>query len=119
MPYQFVVENPVVPISYDAIIWPKSILPPHATESKRVRGVREKEVVSVSAGCLQIQGFVTDVDVIAQVAPTDYHQNNDSLFRLARLVKSYETCDRPSSQLRRNWSVCLTVGLSLPAILAT
>ena len=26
MSYRFVVENPVIPISYDAIIWPKSIL---------------------------------------------------------------------------------------------
>jgi hypothetical protein len=98
MPYQFVVENPGGPISYDAIIWPKSILAPHATESQRVRGVIEKEVVRVSAGCLQIQVFFTDVDLIAQVAPTDYHQNNASLFKLARLVKSYEhSVERPAT----------------------
>jgi hypothetical protein len=28
--------------------------------------------------------------LIADIAPRDYHQNNDSLFKLARLVKSYE-----------------------------
>jgi hypothetical protein len=97
MPYRFVVEGPVIPISYDAIIWPNSIIPPHATESKRVRRVRragEKEVVSVSAGCKQIQKFVGDNDLIAQVAPTDYHQNNASLFKLARAVKSYENAAR-------------------------
>jgi hypothetical protein len=92
MPYQFVVENPVVPISYDAIIWPKSILPPDATESKRVRGVRENKVVSVCVGkasCGLIEAFSAG-DAISQVAPRNYHQNNASLFKLARLVKSYE-----------------------------
>jgi Bifunctional DNA primase/polymerase, N-terminal len=98
MPYRFVVEKPVIPISYDAIIWPKSILAPAATESQRVRRVREKEVVSVSVGCLQIQAFFSDVGLIAQVAPTDYHQNNDSLFKLARSVKSYEhAVERPAT----------------------
>jgi hypothetical protein len=57
---------------------------------QRVRGVRENKVVSISAGCLQIQAFFTDVDLIAQLAPTDYHQNNASLFKLGRLLKSYE-----------------------------
>jgi hypothetical protein len=28
--------------------------------------------------------------LVADIAPGDYHQNNDSLFKLARLVKSYE-----------------------------
>jgi hypothetical protein len=37
MSYQFVVERPVITVSYDAIIWPESILPPRATESNRVR----------------------------------------------------------------------------------
>src|SRR5262249_48757537 len=48
MPYKFVVESPVITVSYEAIIWPESILPPHATESQRVRGVGENNVVSVS-----------------------------------------------------------------------
>jgi hypothetical protein len=46
--YRFVVKEPVITIDYNAIIWPDAILPPFATESKRVRGVRrtrEKEVV--------------------------------------------------------------------------
>jgi hypothetical protein len=93
MPYQFVVEKPVITIDYDAIIWPDAILPPHATESQRVRGVRregEKEVVCVDGECRQIRAFLGGNDVIAQVAPTDYHQNNASLFKLGRLVKSYE-----------------------------
>jgi hypothetical protein len=47
MSYQFVIECPPITISYDAIIWPDSILPPRATESKRVRGVREDNVVSL------------------------------------------------------------------------
>jgi hypothetical protein len=42
MRYQIVVERPVATMSYDAIIWPESILPPRATESNRVR---ENEVV--------------------------------------------------------------------------
>ena len=41
MPYRFEAENPVITIAYEAIIWPESILLPHATESKRVRRVRE------------------------------------------------------------------------------
>ena len=91
VPYRFVVEKPVITIDYPEIVWPDVILPPGATESKRVRRVIEKEVVSVSVsgGGLQIQASF-GVDVIAQVAPTDYHQNNNSLFKLARLVKSYE-----------------------------
>jgi hypothetical protein len=92
MAYQFVIEKPVITTSYDGIVWPNSILPPHATESKRVRGVKregEKEVVCVGV-CRQIQTFLGGNDLIAHVAPTDYHQNNASLFKLARLVKSYE-----------------------------
>jgi Bifunctional DNA primase/polymerase, N-terminal len=91
--YRFVVEKPVIPIDYNAIIWPDTILPPHSTESKRVRGVRregEKEVVCVGSECRQIQAFLGGNDLIAQLAPTDYHQNNPSLFKLARLVRSYE-----------------------------
>jgi hypothetical protein len=88
--YRFVVDKPAIPIDYNAIIWPDVILPPDATESKRVEGVIEKEVVRGSGGCLQIQAFFRGGDLIAQVAPTDYHQNNTSLFKLARLVKSYE-----------------------------
>jgi hypothetical protein len=39
-------------------------------------------------------------DLIAQVAPTDYHQNNLSLFKLARLMKSYENAiGRTATQL--------------------
>ncbi len=87
--YRFVVENPAIAIDYSEIVWPHVILPPDATESKRVRRVTEKEVVSVSGCGLQIQAFFR-VDLIAQVAPTDYHHNNTSLFKLARLVKSYE-----------------------------
>jgi len=93
VPYRFLVEKPVITTNYEAIIWPDVILPPDATESKRVRRVRregEKEVVSISGGCLQIEGFFNGTDLIAQVAPTDYHQNNPSLFKLARLIKSYQ-----------------------------
>jgi len=93
MVYRFVVESPVITISYDAIIWPDCILPPRATESKRVRRVRENEVVSVSTASVS-SGFIEAFrarDLISQVAPTDSHQNNASLFRLARLVRSYES----------------------------
>lgn len=38
---------------------------------------------------MQIQAFCSG-DLIAQVAPTDFRQNNASLFKLGRLVKSYE-----------------------------
>jgi len=102
VPYHFVVEKPVIAVDYKDIIWPDAILPPQATESKRVRGVRrtrEKEVVCISGGCEQIQAFVGGNDLIAQVAPTDYQQNNPSLFKLARLVKSYENVvGRPATE---------------------
>jgi hypothetical protein len=90
--YQFVVERPVITVSYDAIIWPESILPPRATESNRVRGVRENEVVvgcGAAASCSSIRAFCT-ADLVSQLVPTDYRQNNTSLFKLARLIKSYE-----------------------------
>jgi len=93
MVYRFVVESPAITIPYDAIIWPECILPPHATESKRVRRVRENEVVSVSAASVSnslIEAFRTG-DLISQVAPTDYRQNNHSLFKLARLRISFES----------------------------
>ena len=105
--YQFVVEKPAITIDYRQIVWPDVILPPSATESRRVRRVIEKEVVSVgvsvSDGALQIQASFGG-DVIAQVAPTDYHQNNTSLFKLARLVRSYENAmGRPATELERQF----------------
>ena len=100
MLYQFVVEKPAITIVYGAIIWPESILPPRATESKRVRRVRENEVVvdfSTNASSSSVEGFISEYP-ISQVAPTDYHQNNASLFKLARLVKSYENAiGRPAT----------------------
>jgi hypothetical protein len=51
-------------------------------------------------GCQQIEAFFNGNDLIAQVAPTDYHQNNQSLFGLARAAKSYENeIARPATQL--------------------
>jgi hypothetical protein len=101
LPYQFVPEKPVITISYDAIIWSDCILPPRATESKRVRRVEENEVVgecSVNGSCSSIVAFISG-DLISKVAPTDFHQNNASLFKLARLVRSYESvADRLATQ---------------------
>jgi hypothetical protein len=95
VPYRFVVEKPVITIDYRKIVWPNVIVPPDATESKRVKRVIENEVVD-GAG-LETQ-IVFSVDLIAQVAPTDYHQNNTSLFKLGRLVRSYENAiGRPAS----------------------
>jgi hypothetical protein len=91
--YEFVVEKPVITIDYRNIAWPaQSILPPGATESKRERRVEEKEVVCVGV-CQQMQLYFT-TDLISQTAPNDFHQNNASLFKLARLVKSYENAVR-------------------------
>jgi hypothetical protein len=106
--YRLIVDKPVITIDYNGIIWPtQSILPPHATESKRVRGVRrvkgeqgveEKEVVCVCGCCQQIQTYFT-TDLISQVAPKKCHENNASLFKLARIMKSYEnTVSRPAIQ---------------------
>ena len=100
MPYRFEAENLVITIAYEAIIWPESILLPHATESKRVRGVGENKVVSMStpsASSSLVEAF-SSRDSISQLAPTGYHQNNVSLFKLARLVKSYENAvGRPAT----------------------
>jgi hypothetical protein len=47
-----------------------------------------------------IEAFCNGSDLIAQLRPTDYHQNNQSLFKLARLMKSYENAiGRPATQL--------------------
>jgi Bifunctional DNA primase/polymerase, N-terminal len=92
MLYQFVVEKPVITIPYETIIWPASILPPRATESNRVRRVGEDKVVSegaAGASCGLIEAFV-GAALMSQITPTSFHQNNASLFKLARLVKSYE-----------------------------
>jgi Bifunctional DNA primase/polymerase, N-terminal. len=89
VPYRFVIERPVITIEYHEIVWPDVIRPPNATESQRARGVRETKVVSVGGCSLQIQAFCSG-DLIARIAPTDYRQNNTSLFKLARLLKSYE-----------------------------
>ena len=89
VPYRFVIEKPVIRIHYREIVWPDVILAPDATESQRAKGVRETNVVSVGGCGLQIQAFCS-VDLITQVAPTAYRQNNTSLFKLGRLVKSYE-----------------------------
>ena len=89
MPYRFVVESPAIAIDYSEIVWPDVILAPDATESQRAKGVRETNVVSVGGCGLQIQAFCS-VDLITQVALTGVHQNNPSLLKLGRLVKSYE-----------------------------
>jgi hypothetical protein len=92
MPYQFVAEKPAIGIRYKAIIWPESVLSPDATESKRVRRVGENKVVCVSVGNAG-HGLIEALsagDSISQLAPTDYHQNNASLFNLGRLVRGHE-----------------------------
>jgi hypothetical protein len=88
-PYRFVVEQPVITVDYHEIVWPDVIQPPGATESQRAKGVREAKVVSVGCSSLQIQAFC-NVDLVTQIGPTEYHQNNASLFKLGRLVRSYE-----------------------------
>jgi hypothetical protein len=92
MPYHFVVEEPVITVDYKDIIWPDVIVPPRATESNRVRRVGENEVVgrcSVNGSYSSIDAFISG-DLIPQIAPTDFHQNNASLFKLARSVRGYE-----------------------------
>jgi len=93
VPYRFVVELPVITLSYNAIIWPERILPPRATESNRVRRVKENEVVgeSVAVASSRLIRRFSDEELISQVSPTNYRQNNASLFKLARLVKGCET----------------------------
>ena len=99
VPYRFVVESPAIAIDYSEIVWPDVIRPPDATESQRAKGVKETNVVSVGGRGLQIQVFCS-VDLITQVAPSDFHQNNASLFKLGRLVKSYENAiGRPASDV--------------------
>jgi hypothetical protein len=45
----------------------------------------------------QLESYFT-TDLISEIAPTDVHQNNTSLLKLARLVKSYEeTMGRPAT----------------------
>jgi hypothetical protein len=124
-PYKFVVEKPVITISYNQIIWPPGcLLPPDATESKRVRGVGEQEVVAlvpveVSAAldgkCIEIQPWLGQKNRIAQIAPTACHQNNASLFKLARLVRSYEKeVGRPATNTELELVFDRWCSLSLP-----
>ena len=89
VPYRFLIEKPAITIDYGEIVWPDLIRFPDATESQRAKGVREAKVVGVVGCGLQIQASCS-ADLIAEVSPTDYHQNNASLFKLGRLVRSYE-----------------------------
>ena len=57
--------------------------------STREKRVKENEVVCVDVCCQQMQLYFA-ADPIPQIAPKDYHQNNASLLKLARLVKGYE-----------------------------
>jgi Bifunctional DNA primase/polymerase, N-terminal len=96
MPYHFVVEKPAITIAYRAIGWPECITVPRATESSRVRGVGENNVVGLGAGkasCSSIEAFCYE-DAISQLASTDFHQNNASLFKLAQYVRDYEAVVR-------------------------
>jgi hypothetical protein len=88
MPYQFVVEKPVITIGYEAIIWPESITPPSCYREYESKRVREDEVVGVC--CVNGVSLSKVGDLISQIAPRDFHQNNASLFNLARLVVSYQ-----------------------------
>ncbi len=99
VPYRFVIEKPAITIDYREVVWPDVIQRPGATESQRAKGVRETNVVSVGGCGLQIQAFCS-ADLIGQVAPSDFRQNNFSLFKLGRLVKSYENAiGRPASEV--------------------
>ena len=102
MLYQFIVEKPAVALVYGEIAWPQCIIAPHATESHRVRGVGENNRVrrvgednvvggGVDGTCNSLIETLRAGDLIAQEAPTDYHQNNSSLFKIARLVRSCES----------------------------
>jgi hypothetical protein len=80
---------------------------------QRVRGVGEQEVVGggvvvvalvalgvrLASECLEIEPYITSNDLIARLVPTECHQNNSSLFKLARLARSYESAvGRPATK---------------------
>ena len=104
VPYRFVIEQPAITVQYDEIIWPTaSLVAPDATEKKRRRGSKgkgEEEVVDVARAMTVVPALAAGnecqiqarlgKDLISEVAPIDYHQNNDSLFNLGRLVRRYE-----------------------------
>src|SRR5262249_57666279 len=50
--------------------------------------IRDKQIYIVKPDD-QLETYFS-TDLISKIAPTDYHQNNASLFKLARLVKGYE-----------------------------
>jgi hypothetical protein len=50
--------------------------------------IRERDIHIVEPAD-QLETYFS-TDLISKIAPTDYHQNNASLFKLARLVKGYE-----------------------------
>jgi hypothetical protein len=97
VPYRFLVKAPALTISYDQIVWPsESLLLPDATENKREGRVRESDVVR---GALA-QGLNGDESHVRRfleerwpnaIVPTDFHQNNASLFKLAQFVRDYES----------------------------
>lgn len=103
-PYTFVMQQPVVEIEYSKIIWPQEIFnPPECTEDDgrnrrdggdgrdgSYRGTTSVASVSSvhSAGsCSTIQSLE---DVLCLSLPNAPHTNNDSLFVLARGIKTLE-----------------------------
>lgn len=89
-PYQFIVKKPVVPISFDSIKWPTKIANPPSLQ----RDGSHDSVSSVSLDapslCLSVNSVKT-VEEAAEISiPSQPHQNNAALFKLARAIKAVE-----------------------------
>ena len=90
-PYRFVVEAPVVELTYADIIWPDSFKAPSwQTSLQQEEGVnRVTEVTELLSdkSCVPASLFIKAVQ---SASTTDFHQNNAALFRLARAMKDID-----------------------------
>lgn len=84
MRYRFLVEAPVIKITYQELKWPKNFIPPtwkisDEPPEQDVNRVTEVTELQSNRSCL----FARAVD---SASTTDFHQNDVAIFRLARAM---------------------------------
>ena len=100
MPYRFIVEAPVVPITYQDIVWPQGFSSPQRAmlgepTERSLNRVTEVTELQSNRSCLLRSLFAKAVE---SASTTDFHQNDSAIFRLGRAMIDieYETGTYPT-----------------------
>jgi Bifunctional DNA primase/polymerase, N-terminal len=110
-PYSFEVEKPARQIAFSDIVFfvrtgdftqkgGNNFTETGFTETKRLRRHRDIETKSRVCGLVVVENKLSTAfrEIISGIAPKDVHQNNGSLFNLARLCRSAEkSLGRPTT----------------------